>query len=127
MSISTFSAQPLASRVFGEFSRFRLVTGSTRHGTVEFFLYDAESVCADGLAEIVAQSDTLEGALSRVSPQDREQFLSARPTKKGQKAINLSQTPVKVCSFNQERGVLVECLTTAQRWYADPNKLVLAS
>lgn len=125
MSTSATSHQILASRVFGDFSRFRLVTASTRFGAVEFFLYDAEAGEENGMAAIVAQAGTLEEVLSSLSAAEQDEFLSQRPCKKGQKALNLSRTPVRVKAFNRERGVLVECLRSSQRWYAEPSKLVL--
>lgn len=103
-----------------------MVISLTRFGTVEFFLCDAE-VCDDGCPIITGQSDSLEGILSFVPEEDRAEFLNQKPTKVGQKAINLFRHPVKVRGFNKKRGVLVECLGTGQRWYADPDKLVLAS
>ena len=130
MTTSTLSASAkssrLASRTFGDFNRYRLDTVLTRFGSIEFFVMDAEAIDALGLPSVVGQAETVSGALVNASDDDKADCLR-RPTKKGQVAVNLDRHPVKVVRVDSEKGFLVKCLGTGQKWFAPAEKLVLVS
>lgn len=125
MTTATRLASPsiLARRIFGEHNRYRVDVMATRFGTVEFFLMDAETF---GEPFCAMQAETLSGCLAKLPVAEQDDFLVKRPSKKGQIAINLDRHPVEVIKFD-DKGVLVQCLGTKQRWYCPVSNLVLAS
>lgn len=50
-------------RTFGDFSRYAVAPVHTRFEAVEWFVWDAETVGADGLPEVIRQEASKEAAL----------------------------------------------------------------
>lgn len=124
--MKTYPTSIISSRVFGEHNRYRVDILATRFGGVEFFLLDADT---SGEPFVTAQSNSLSGILAKLPKDEQDEFLLARPTK-NQIAVNLDKHPVRVVRKDtrkeHNRGFLVECLGTKQRWYASETNLVLA-
>lgn len=105
----------LCSAIFGEFSRYKLVVEVTRHGSIEFFVEDAETRCPDTGADCATIRQW--SGLSKVLNGLEHHFADNTPAR-GDWVINMDSTPGIFQSIYHTGEWVLKDPSTGQKWVA---------